>query len=112
MAEVRAALGDAEIVSVPDALLPPAKLVDYLGPTPARAAAALAVGEVSDPVRAGPVFHVVQVVDRQADAAPAFEDVRGQVLAEYRREAGEQALRKYLEDLRARARIELNGRLP
>ena len=111
-AEVRNALGDPEIVSVPDALLPPAKLVDYLGPTAARAAAALAVGQVSDTVRAGPVLHIVQLLDRQADAVPAFEEIRAQVLAEYRRQAGEEALHAYLNDLRARAKIELSDRLP
>lgn len=109
---VRAALGDAEIVDLPEALLPPAKLVDYVGPTAARAAAALAVGQVSDPVAAGPVWHIMQVVDRQPDAAPDFEAIRAQVLAEYRRQAGEQALHAYLGELRARARIEVSGRLP
>jgi len=110
-AAVRNALGDPEIASLPDALLPPAKLVDYLGPTVARAAAALGVGQVSDPVRTGPAWHVVQVLDRQADEAPALEAIRAQVLAEYRRRAGEHALRSYLDDLRARARIERSSSL-
>jgi parvulin-like peptidyl-prolyl isomerase len=111
-AEIRQTLGDPEIVALPDALLPLAKLVDYVGPTAARAAASLDAGQVSEPVRSSTGFHVLQLLDRQADAAPALEEIRAQVVAEYRRQAGEQALRSYLNDLRARAKIELSGKLP
>ena len=111
-AAVRSGLGDAEIVSLPDAPLPLAKLVDYLGPTAARAAVSLDAGQVSDPIRSSTGFHVLQVLERQADAIPALEAIRAQVVAEYRRQAGEQALRTYLNDLRARAKIELNAKSP
>ncbi len=102
---VQAALGDAELAPLPAAPLPLAKLIDYLGPTAARTATALGVGEVSDPVRSNNGVHVLQVLERQADTAPPFEQVKAQVLAEFRRRAGEHALRTYLDDLRARAAI-------
>ena len=46
-----------------------------------------------------------QMVERQADSARALADIKPQVLAEYRRGAGERALRAYLDDLRARADV-------
>lgn len=102
---VRTALGDAEVSPLPDALLPPAKLLDYLGPTALHAALALRAGEVSDPVRASAGYHVLQVIERQGDTDRAFAEIKAQVLAEFRRLNGEQALRAYLDDLRARADV-------
>ncbi len=109
---VQAALGDAELAPLPESPLPVAKLVDYLGPTAARTAAALGVGEISDPVRSNNGLHVLQVLDRQADTAPPFEQIKPQVLAEFRRRASEQALRTYLDDLRAHATVVVAPQLP
>jgi hypothetical protein len=50
-------------------------------------------------------FHVLQVLERQPDQAPRFEDVRTQVLAEFRRRAGDAALRQYIAELRQHADI-------
>lgn len=102
---VRAALGDTEISPLPDALLPAEKLIDYIGPTALQAALGLAGGEVSDPVRSGTGFHVLQMVERQTDVTPPFAEIQPQVLAEFRRGAGDRALRSYLDDLRTRATI-------
>lgn len=112
LAAVAAELGDPPLSPLPDAALPPGKLRDYLGPTALRAALDLDVGEVSDPVRSGTGYHVLQVVERQPDALPAFADVRAQVADEFRRRAGERALRAYLDELRARARIVVVEPLP
>ncbi|MBI4514920.1 MAG: peptidyl-prolyl cis-trans isomerase [Deltaproteobacteria bacterium] len=109
---LRAALGDEELAPLPDGLLPPAKLVDYLGPTAAHTAAALAPGAVSDPVRSSTGYHVLQVIERQPDPDPPLDEIRPQVLAEFRRRAGERALRDYLDELRARADIEIATSLP
>jgi len=105
LATVRTALGDPEIAPVPDTLLPVDKLGDYLGPTAVRSVLALAPGEVSDPVRSAAGWHVLQLVERQADYAPPFEDVRTEVAAEYRRRADDRALRTYLAELRTRANV-------
>jgi hypothetical protein len=111
-AAVRAALGDPEALPLPDALLPPAKLLDYLGPTALRAALALEVGGVSDPVRAGEGHHVLALVERREDATPPLAEIRDEVRAEFRRRAGERALRRYLDDLRGGAAVEVAAGLP
>lgn len=112
VATLQSELGDREFAPVPDALLPPAKLRDYIGPTALQTAIGLAAGEVSDPVRSSMGFHVLQVVERQPDQAPPFDEIRPQVLAEYRRRAGEAALRRYLDDLRKRADVVVAEDLP
>jgi parvulin-like peptidyl-prolyl isomerase len=109
---VQAALGDPPLAPLPDSALPPSKLRDYLGPTALRTALELDVGEVSDPVRSGTGYHVLQVVERQPDSAPHLEDVRPQVVAEFRRQASEQALRTYLDELRAGADVQVREPLP
>jgi len=109
---VRDALGNHELAAIPDTLLPPGKLADYLGPTPLRTALALAAGAVSEPVRSGSGYHVLQVVDRQAGSAPVLAEVKAQVLAEFRRRSADQALRAYLDDLRARSRVDIAPTLP
>ena len=106
---VRAALGDTEVAPVPDTLLPVDKLGDYLGPTAVRTALALAPGEVSEPVRSAAGLHVIQVVERQADYTPPFDDVRTEVVAEFHRRAGDRALRAYLDELRTRADVRVGS---
>ncbi len=106
-ASVEAALGDSEISPVPDALLPPAKLADYLGPTALRTVMELEVGAISDPVRSSTGYHVLQLLERGGATAPEFADVREQVLSEYRRRKADDALRAYLDDLRSRADVEV-----
>jgi len=109
---VRDALGDPELSPLPDAPLPPAKLREYLGPTALRTVLNLPAGEVSDPVRSGTGYHVLEVLERQADAVPPFSTIRPELLAEFRRRRSEEALRQYLDDLRARAQIEITPGLP
>jgi parvulin-like peptidyl-prolyl isomerase len=109
---VQESLGDPPLSPLPDALLPPAKLRDYLGPTALRTALELEPGEVSDPVRSGTGFHVLQIVERQRDSAPALADIRTQVANEWRRRGGEQALRNYLDELRSSSTLVLPDRLP
>jgi parvulin-like peptidyl-prolyl isomerase len=108
---VRDSVGDPEVSPLPDALLPAEKLIDYLGPTVLKAGLRLAPGEVSEPVRSGMGYHVLQVVERQADVTPPLAEVESQVIAEFRRRAGDQALRGYLDDLRARADVVVDQKL-
>jgi parvulin-like peptidyl-prolyl isomerase len=111
-AAVAAELGDTPLSPLPDTALPPSKLRDYLGPTALRAALELEVGAVSDPVRSGTGYHVLQVSERQPDALPELDGIRPQVVAELRRRAGERALRAYLEELRANATVVVAEPLP
>ena len=109
---VRSALGDAEVGPLPDALLPVTKLADYLGPTAMRTVLSLDAGGVSDPVRSNTGYHVLQVVERHADDTPALEEIKPEVIAEFRRRAADQALRAYLDDLRSRADVVVAPTLP
>jgi hypothetical protein len=104
-AALAAALGDPPLAPLPEAPLPVSKLRDYLGPTVARAVLGLAPGEISEPIRSGGGFHVVQVVERESDSTPPFEEVRAQVSEEFRRRGDERAVRAYLDDLRAVSEI-------
>jgi len=111
-AAVRDAVGDPELALLPDALLPPAKLLDYLGPTALRAALALEPGAVSDPVRSRTGYHVLQVVERRQDGDVPLAEARPEVVAEFRRRSGERAVRAYLDQLRRRGEIEVAPGLP
>lgn len=90
---------------VPDTFLPFVKLREYVGPTAARAVAALAVGETTAPIPQGGGFLVLELLGRQPGSIPAFEQVRAEVLAEYRKQAGDKALSDYLERLKQEAMI-------
>jgi hypothetical protein len=111
-AAVRDAEGDREPAPLPDVALPVAKLADYLGPTVLATALALAPGAVSDPVRSSTGFHVLQLVAREPDGAPPLADIHDEVTAALRRAAGDDALRAYLDDLRARAAVDVVPVLP
>ncbi len=107
IATVRAALGADEPVPLPDGPLPPAKLADYLSPTPLRAALELPAGAVSDPVRSTDGIHVLVIVAREPDTAPPAAEIADEIRAEWERRGGERALRTQLDELRARATIEM-----
>jgi parvulin-like peptidyl-prolyl isomerase len=111
-ATVRAALGDPEIAPLPNGWLAPAKLRDYLGPTPARTVLELPVGAVSEPVRSGIGFHVLQVLEQEAPRTPPLAEIEGEVRAELRRQRSDEALRARLDDLRHAADLRVAARLP
>ena len=108
-ADVQAALGAAPVAPVPAAPLPLTKLREYVGASAAEAVVALAPGAVTDPVRAPGGYQVLRLVAREPGVAPAYEAVLPQVRAEMQRRAGDTALQRYLEDLRARAEIRVAG---
>jgi len=109
---VRAELGDEEVSPVPDALLPPAKLREYVGPTALRAVMELEPGAFGPPVRSGTGYHVFQLIEREEARVPRFEEVAELVRAEWVRRAGDRALRGYLDDLRENAQVVTAERLP
>lgn len=112
LSSLRSELGDEEAVPLPDALLPVAKISDLLGPTVLRTVLLQPVGEVGDVIRSSRGFHVLQVVERTRGEPPEFENIRSQVLAEFRRRASDQALRTYLDELRSRAMVTVSPDLP
>jgi hypothetical protein len=100
-------LGAHGVVPLPDGYLPAAKLREYLGPTPAQAATQLQTGEVSEPIRGGSAWHVLQMVERVTNPPLSLEAVESQVRAEMRRRAGDDSLRAYLDGLRDDASVRL-----
>jgi hypothetical protein len=106
---VDAELGDPQVAPVPRDLLPAAKLREYVGPTAARAASELAAGGVSDPQRSATGYHVLQLLERAPGATPPLAEIEDEVRAELRRRNSERALRDYLDDLRARADVRMQG---
>lgn len=104
---VRDALGDPEPSPLPDALLPPAKLADYLGSTALRSALTLPVGGVSDPLRTAGGRTVLVVVARETGEPPPLAAIEDEVRAEWKRRASERALRDYIDGLRARADVQV-----
>jgi hypothetical protein len=111
-AAVHDALGDDEAAPIPDALVPPEKLRDYVGDTAARAVLALDPGPPSEVVRSSMGFHVLQVVERTAPIVPPFEAIVERVRGEQRRRADEAALRAALDELRRGARVRTTEALP
>jgi parvulin-like peptidyl-prolyl isomerase len=109
---LRGEYGDPEISPLPDALLPAAKLREYLGPTALRAALELEVGEVSPPVRSGTGYHILQLVEREPPRTPDLSEIEAQVRTEWLRRAGDRALREYLDALRDQAEIVVAPQLP
>jgi parvulin-like peptidyl-prolyl isomerase len=109
---VREALGDEPVAPLPDALLPPAKLREYLGPSALEAALVLAPGEVSEPVATPQGYLVLRLVERTERAAPTLAEVEPQVRAEMRRRSGDRALRQRLDELRADAAVAVAPDLP
>ncbi len=105
LATVAAELADPEPAPLPDALLPPNKLLDYLGPTALRAVTDVAEGGLSEAVRTSAGYEVYLVVERRAGPAPELADIRPQVLAAWQRRQADAALRRYVDALHARARI-------
>lgn len=111
-AAVSARLADAPVAPLPDGYLPAAKIREYLGPTATKAALALEVGQVSEPLRTNNGAYVLQMVDRESSSSPPLADVEEQVRAEMRRRAGDEAVRGILESLRAEGKVVVREALP
>jgi parvulin-like peptidyl-prolyl isomerase len=105
---VRDSLADRDILALPGGLLPENRWQGYLGPAQTAALARLDVGAISQPISAGDNVYLLQLVARQETPPAPLADIRDQVLREYQRRQRDQALRDYLDDLRARADIVIN----
>jgi hypothetical protein len=97
--------------AVPDALLPPAKLQAYLGPSLVTLALELQPGASATVIDAEGTV-ALELLERQPGEAPPLEQVRQAVITEFRRSADEAAVRALLADLRGRTPIVVEtGRL-
>ena len=95
-----------ELPPLPGGPLPHETVRRYLGPTAALRSQDLPAGSTSEPFRTSRGYLVLRVVERRADAAPAFEDVAEAVRAEWTRSQGEEALARFLTDLREAAELD------
>jgi parvulin-like peptidyl-prolyl isomerase len=111
-AAVRTAVGDEEVAPLPDALLPPEKLREYVGETAAAAALRAPAGGVTDPVRTSMGFHVLVVVERTDAVVRPYDEVADLVRSEWRRREDDAALRASLDALRGAADVRTTDALP
>ncbi|MFQ5514480.1 MAG: peptidyl-prolyl cis-trans isomerase [Myxococcota bacterium] len=111
-ASLRTELGDAAAVRIPDALIPPSKLHEYLGASLVRRALRLEPGAVTPPLASGQSWVVLQLVEREPEHTPAYAEIADQVSAELRRRQGDRALRRRLDALRGTGRVEWVERVP
>lgn len=107
IAAVRSDLGDPPAVEVPNAFVPASRLRETLGPSASAIAQGMKPGEVSDPLRADDGYRVLLLLERGAVATPDLAGRREDVLAEYRRQRGEAALRETLDQWRKRSDVKL-----
>ena len=101
------ALGTEILPPLPRVMLTPNKMTDYLGPDLTAAAARLPQGSISDALAGTTGWHFLKITRNQPGAAPAFDDIRGQIIDALRRENDDTALRDYLDWLHQRADIVL-----
>jgi hypothetical protein len=105
---VARALGDPPVAPIPDSLLPPAKLREYVGPTALGIVDRLAIGDVSDPLVMKSAVRVFLLVDRERSVAPEIEAIPNEVRAEMKRRAGDESVRALLDRLREGAELEFS----
>ena len=99
---------DDPINPIPDSPLSPKMLRSYIGPTALQAVMSLQVGEITKPHPHGSLFQVLKLNSRKHSQLPTFEEMRAEVLFEYRRQRDEKALSDYIKRLRDKASIELS----
>ncbi len=95
--EEAARLGDPPLTPPPDALLTVQKLGDYLGPTLAAAASALVEGQTSPPLRCAGGACLLSIAEVEAGQERPFEEVKALVEADWRKNLGDEAVRRFLE---------------
>ncbi|MCB1153495.1 peptidyl-prolyl cis-trans isomerase [bacterium] len=107
-ARLRKAHADKEVAPLPDGLLPPHKIQQYIGPTATDTALAMRAGQVSEPIVTADGVRLVFVVERVDADPPAFENVVDEVVQERERRGGEEELRELLSRLREHATVTID----
>ena len=102
---VKSELGDSITIDLPRALLPPKKLLDYLGPSLLREATALTINEVSEPITTNNGTYILKLVNKLNQQAANFETIRKQVETEWARRNNEKNIEQYVEWLRNKADV-------
>jgi parvulin-like peptidyl-prolyl isomerase len=97
--------GDESAIDIPNTLLSPNKLREYIGPTLLEASLKLEPGTMSKPLETPSGYAILYMVDQKESKEKGFEAVRKQVEAEYRKRRDDRALREYVEQLKEWAQI-------
>jgi len=105
---IRAEWADTQLSPIPNVLLPPSQVRDYVGPTLLRALEKLEVGRWSAPIEANGGFYLARPLEKEAAIVPPFEDVEALVRQDLRRREGDKALRRYLDELRDETAVMIN----
>ncbi len=92
--------GDPVITSIPNTLLPPAKLREYIGPELLKEAMKMNRGKFSRPLETPSGYRILFMADRVKRRQHDMEAVRRQVEAEYRKRKDDEALRDYIDRLK------------
>ena len=92
---------------LPDALLPPLKLREYIGPTQTLAMMKADVGFTQVVVKSPQRASVYYLAEKSVGELRPFAEVRERVESEFIRTRSDSALRDYLEWLKKRAEIEV-----
>ncbi|MDP4654131.1 MAG: peptidylprolyl isomerase [Alphaproteobacteria bacterium] len=90
---------------IPTALLPHHMLRRYLGPALTELALTLNAGELSNPISRSDGVYLLKVTAVQPLTTPLFDDIRPQVIQEFKRRSRDWALQQKLADLREEAHI-------
>ncbi len=117
LAELQAGRGPAALADAGDpTLLPsymqlasPQVIANAFGSDFAAQVVEAPVGQWTGPLQSGFGLHLVQVDDRKADAMPAFEQIRPIVLREWQSEQRTQSNKAFLDNLRAKYDIRVEG---
>lgn len=102
---VRERLADAPVVTLPDTLLPAAKLREYLGPEAVATLLAAPAGSWTEAGEGAAGVQLLRLAERRGGEAFSYEALAPQVAAEWRRQQGDRALRESLDFLRAAADV-------
>ncbi len=103
--EVERLLGELQVSPLPDGMLPPSKIRDYVGPIILEVLEGLAADTWSDPIESGGGIYLARVIDRDPRIVPDLDEVEGMVRQDLKRRRGDEALRRYLDELRAQKTV-------
>jgi parvulin-like peptidyl-prolyl isomerase len=110
--DAAAQFGDEPIQPLPETLLPPRALREYVGPTALEKLMAMQAGERTPPIPSPFGYQILELVEREGLDVPGFEAITEQVEAVYTRRAGEKALSDYLARLRDEANLRYSAAAP
>jgi parvulin-like peptidyl-prolyl isomerase len=105
---VKQQLASPEVLTIPNSPLPPNKLRQYIGPQLTEAALLMQSGTISQPIEDNSGYTLLYVIANERAQPQPFEDVESLVANEYRRRAGDQVLRDYMQRMREQADIRVD----